>query len=206
VLDANWTRDHMVPSRQLYPHQWSWDAAFVAIGLAYVNPQRGWADLRHLFKAQWPDGRVPHIVFNPEVAEADYFPGPAFWNVPGRASTGIVQPPLHAIAAWEVFRRATGHGAAAVFTARQELTWLYPRLVAQQAYLTGPRDLGGGGLASIVHPWESGSATARRGMRRWRASPPTWRFSTGIRGATCVWRTPRTGPPTSTPRCRHGRD
>ncbi|MDG4801291.1 hypothetical protein [Micromonospora sp. WMMD980] len=33
---------------------------------------------------------------------------------------------------------------------------LYPRLVAQQRYLTGRRDIGGGGLAAIVHPWESG--------------------------------------------------
>ena len=36
VLDTNWSHNHMVPSRRLYPHQWSWDAAFIAIGLAYV--------------------------------------------------------------------------------------------------------------------------------------------------------------------------
>src|SRR4029450_4805258 len=82
VLDANWAHDHMVPSRRLYPHQWSWDAAFIAIGLGYVRPQRAWADLRTLFEAQWPDGRVPHIVFDPTVAEGDYFPGPGFWDVP----------------------------------------------------------------------------------------------------------------------------
>jgi Glycosyl hydrolase family 63 C-terminal domain len=162
VLEANWTRDHMVPSRRLYPHQWSWDAAFIAIGLAYANPQRAWADLRTLFAAQWPDGRVPHIVFDPAVAEGDYFPGPGFWEVPAYAdrpahgSTGLVQPPMHAIAAWEVYRRATGHGAAALASARDELTWLYPRLCAEQEYLTRARDAGGHGLASIVHPWESG--------------------------------------------------
>lgn len=162
VLDANWARDHMVPSRRLYPHQWSWDAAFIAVGLAYVNPRRAWADLRSLFAAQWPDGRVPHIVFDPAVAESDYFPGPGFWDVPAYAdrpphgSTGLVQPPMHAIAAWEVYRRTTGHGAAAVAAAHAELGWLYPRLCAQQEYLTGARDARGEGLASIVHPWESG--------------------------------------------------
>jgi hypothetical protein len=162
VLETNWTGDHMVPSRLLYPHQWSWDAAFIAIGLAYVNPTRAWRDLRSLFEAQWPDGRVPHIVFDPATAEDDYFPGPAFWNVPAygnrpaRGSTGIVQPPMHAVAAWEVYRHAAAHGAACAQEARTELEWLYPRLVAQQDYLTGPRNLGGGGLASIVHPWESG--------------------------------------------------
>lgn len=162
VLDLNWAGDHMVPSRRLYPHQWSWDAAFIAIGLAYVNPTRAWRDLRSLFEAQWPDGRVPHIVFDPATAEADYFPGPAFWNVPAygnraaRGSTGIVQPPMHAIAAWDVYRHAAAHGANCAQEARTELEWLYPRLVAQQRYLTTDRDLGRGGLAAVVHPWESG--------------------------------------------------
>ncbi|WP_250000948.1 trehalase family glycosidase [Actinoplanes sp. M2I2] len=162
VLETNWSGDHMVPSRRLYPHQWSWDTAFIAIGLAYVNPTRAWRDLRSLFEAQWPDGRVPHIVFDPATAEADYFPGPAFWGVPAygsrpaHGSTGLVQPPLHAVAAWKVYRRAAAHGAACVQQAHAELQWLYPRLVAQQEYLTTHRNLGGSGLASIVHPWESG--------------------------------------------------
>jgi hypothetical protein len=162
VLDQNWSGNHMVPSRRLYPHQWSWDTAFIAIGLAYVNPSRAWRDLRSLFEAEWPDGRVPHIVFDPATAEGDYFPGPAFWDVPAygaraaRGSTGLVQPPLHAVAAWEVFRRATAHGAACAREATAELAWLYPRLVQQQEYLLGRRDAGGDGLAAIVHPWESG--------------------------------------------------
>jgi len=162
VLDTNWSDDHMVPSRGLYPHQWSWDAAFIAIGLAYTNPSRAWRDLRSLFEAQWPDGRVPHIVFDPRTAEDDYFPGPGFWQVPAyggrpaRSSTGLVQPPLHAVAAWEVYRRAAAHGVTCAHEAREQLAWLYPRLVAQQEYLSRRRDAGGDGLASIVHPWESG--------------------------------------------------
>jgi hypothetical protein len=162
VLEINWINDHMVPSRRLYPHQWSWDAAFIAIGLAYVNPGRAWRDLRSLFEAQWPDGRVPHIVFDASVAEGDYFPGPAFWDVPAygsrpaRGSTGLVQPPMHAISAWEIYRRSTSHGAACARQAVEELAWLYPRLVRQQEYLTIRRDAGGAGLASLVHPWESG--------------------------------------------------
>jgi hypothetical protein len=124
-------------SRRPHPQQWSGDTAFVAVGLAYVNPSRAWRDLRSLFEAQSPDGRVPH-------------------NRADRGGTGIMQPPLHAVAAWEVYRHAAAHGAVCAQEARTELRWLYPRLVAQQGYLSGPRDLGGGGLASIVHPWESG--------------------------------------------------
>ncbi|GID55803.1 MGH1-like glycoside hydrolase domain-containing protein [Actinoplanes couchii] len=162
VLDQNWTGRYTVPSRTLYPHQWSWDTAFAAIGLAYVNPGRAWRDLRSLFEAQWPDGRVPHIVFDPDVPEDAYFPGPRFWRVPAyagrpaRGSTGLVQPPMHALAAWEVYRHAAAHGADAAQQARVELDWLYPRLVAQQEFLGDRRDAGGSGLASIVHPWESG--------------------------------------------------
>jgi hypothetical protein len=162
ILDQNWSGDHMVPSRHLYPHQWSWDTAFIAVGLAYVNPSRAWRDLRTLFEAQWPDGRVPHIVFDPATAEGAYFPGPAFWDVPAyagrpaRGSTALVQPPLHAVAAWEVYRRATAHGASCARESAERLAWLYPRLVRQQEYLLGHRDAGGDGLAAIVHPWESG--------------------------------------------------
>ena len=36
------------------------------------------------------------------------------------------------------------------------LAWLYPRLVAEHAYLTDQRDPSGIGLAAVVHPWESG--------------------------------------------------
>ncbi|WP_434090204.1 MGH1-like glycoside hydrolase domain-containing protein [Micromonospora carbonacea] len=156
TLDGNWEHDHTVPSRTLYPHQWSWDSAFIAVGLSHVRPDRAWRELRTLFAAQWADGRVPHIVFNPALRAGSYFPGPAFWDsarvagAPAVATSGIVQPPVHALAAWLVHRRAPSERS------RAELAWLYPRLVAWQRYLTGRRDVGGAGLASIVHPWESG--------------------------------------------------
>src|SRR5687767_1103787 len=103
VLTGNWKGLHTVPAKTLYPHQWSWDAAFIAVGLAHVAPQRAWQDLHSLFEAQWPDGRVPHIVFDPSVADRDYFPGPSFWKSP-HGTTGIVQPPVHALAALLVHR------------------------------------------------------------------------------------------------------
>lgn len=168
VLDGNWTGTHTVPSRTLYPHQWSWDTAFICVGLAHLAPDRAWRDLASLFATQWPDGRVPHIVFDPAVTERDYFPGPGFWRgptvpearrhpieadqppVPSRVTSGLVQPPVHALGAWEIYRRAADRAAV------DRLRWFYPRLVAQQDYLAGNRDIGGAGLVSIVHPWESG--------------------------------------------------
>ncbi|HEX6685813.1 MAG TPA: hypothetical protein VF062_23760 [Candidatus Limnocylindrales bacterium] len=146
VLSQNWIGGHTVPARTLYPHQWSWDTGFIAVGLAHVAPHRAWQDLHSLFLAQWPDGRVPHIVFDPKVSDKDYFPGPSFWLTPA-GTTGIVQPPVHALAAWLIHRSSP---------APDELRRLYPQLVAQQHYLQTQRDTGGAGLASIVHPWESG--------------------------------------------------
>jgi hypothetical protein len=145
-----------VPSARLYPHQWSWDSAFIAIGLARIDQHRAQLELATLFGAQWQDGRVPHIVFDPDTPADAYFPGPRFWApgspvVPLRATSGIVQPPVHARAVWEVYHRATDRAAAADFLRR-----MYEPLCAWHDYLTTQRDLGGAGLAAIVHPWESG--------------------------------------------------
>ncbi|MFG3048655.1 trehalase family glycosidase [Streptomyces sp. NPDC048241] len=161
VLAANWTGGSTVPSRNLYPHQWSWDSAFIAIGLRHLSPLRAQRELETLLAAQWADGRVPHIVFSPSVPLDAYFPSPDFWrsSTAGRPAgaprtvqtSGIVQPPVHALAAWLV------HRADPVLSrARGVLARLYPRLAAWHRYLLHRRDLGGGGLVSVVHPWEQG--------------------------------------------------
>ncbi|MDQ0760661.1 MGH1-like glycoside hydrolase domain-containing protein [Streptomyces canus] len=161
VLEGNWTGASTVPSRGLYPHQWSWDSAFIAIGLRHLSPLRAQTELETLLAAQWGDGRVPHIVFNPSVPLDAYFPSPDFWrsSTAGRAAgaprtvqtSGIVQPPVHALAVWLVHRADPGLSRARGFLAR-----MYPRLAAWHRYLLHRRDLGGGGLASVVHPWEQG--------------------------------------------------
>ncbi|MEU6809679.1 hypothetical protein ABZ920_11875 [Streptomyces sp. NPDC046831] len=161
VLEDNWTGASTVPSRGLYPHQWSWDSAFVAIGLRHLSPSRAQTELETLLDAQWGDGRVPHIVFNPSVPLDAYFPSPDFWcsTTAGRAAgaprtvqtSGIVQPPVHALAAWLVHRADPALSWARGFLAR-----VYPRLAAWHRYLLHRRDLGGGGLVSVVHPWEQG--------------------------------------------------
>ncbi|MFJ2903198.1 MGH1-like glycoside hydrolase domain-containing protein [Streptomyces sp. NPDC091279] len=161
VLEANWTGTSTVPSRGLYPHQWSWDSAFIAIGLRHLSPLRAQTELETLLTAQWADGRIPHIVFNPSVPLDAYFPSPDFWrsSTAGRAAgaprtvqtSGIVQPPVHALAAWLVHQADPGLSRARGF-----LTRIYPRLAAWHRYLLHRRDLGGAGLASVVHPWEQG--------------------------------------------------
>ena len=158
VLEANWTGSSTVPSRRQYPHQWSWDSALIAIGWSHLRPERAARELESLLRGQWADGRVPSIVFHPGVPDDAYFPGPSFWRSdgapgapPGAVTTGIGQPPLHARAALEAARRMPDAGEARAFLRR-----VLGPLAAQHAYLAARRDAGGGGLAAIVHPWESG--------------------------------------------------
>lgn len=161
ALEANWTGTSTVPSRALYPHQWSWDSAFIAIGLRHVSPLRAQSELETLLAAQWRDGRIPHIVFNPAVPQDAYFPSPDFWRSstagrpagapPSVQTSGIVQPPVHALAAWLVHRADPALSRSRSFLAR-----VYPGLAAWHRYLLHRRDLGGAGLVSVVHPWEQG--------------------------------------------------
>jgi glycogen debranching enzyme len=158
VLDENWVGHSTVPSLELYPHQWSWDSGFIAIGRSWTEQPRAQQELERLFAGQWANGMLPHIVFNPNVPSEAYFPGPDFWQSDrahaapaGLATSGITQPPLHARAALEVYRQAPDRGQALAFLRR-----LYPKLVAQHRYLSTRRDVAGEGLAAIVHPWESG--------------------------------------------------
>jgi hypothetical protein len=143
-----------VPSHSLYPHQWSWDSAFIAIGLRHLSPRRAQVELESLLGSQWADGRIPHISFSPTVARDAYFPGPDFWQAGTRGgveTSGIVQPPVHALAAWLTHLADRDESVRRNFLAR-----VYPKLVAWHAYLRDRRDLGGRGLVAIVHPWESG--------------------------------------------------
>jgi hypothetical protein len=110
VLDFNWTGEYTKPGPRLYPHQWSWDSALIAIGYSHYDQGRATRELTHLFDAQWSNGLLPQIVFNPHFGR--YFPGIDFWhayenpNAPTQVRTsGIVQPPVHATAALRVYER-----------------------------------------------------------------------------------------------------
>lgn len=158
VLDANWTGAATVPSPGLYPHQWSWDSTFVCMGLARHRYERAEQELVSLFKGQWANGLVPHIVFNAGVARHAYFPGPDLWRSSKQTgaprdleTSGITQPPLQAMAALKLHTASSD-----LERSRNFLRELYPKLVSQHRYLSTVRDIGGEGLISICHPWESG--------------------------------------------------
>ena len=155
VLRDNAIGEATSPSRRLYPHQWSWDSACIAIGYARTDQERAETELRSLFAGQWRNGLLPHIVFT---EGARYFPGPEFWQTERSAdapthprTSGIVQPAVHGTALLEVFKHAHDRDRAARF-ARE----LLPRMVAWHAYLYRERTRDGGALVETWHPWETG--------------------------------------------------
>ena len=145
VLDANRRDGYTVPSETLYPFQWNWDSAFVAIGLAGVDPDAAKAEIETLLSAQWDNGMLPQIVF---WADAEgYFPGPDEWDAgtDDVATSGISQPPVVVPAARRVYE-ATGDEA---FRDR-----VLPTLAAHHAWWRRERSTDG--VVSTRHPWETG--------------------------------------------------
>jgi hypothetical protein len=173
VLRANDTGVMVRAAPDLYPHQWSWDAAFVSVGLAHLDPARACAELDHLFTGQWRTGMLPHIVFDP--AQTDYFPGPDRWGcaevtddapVAPRTS-GICQPPVHALAVERIVVLAERRGPATAARVRAWLPGAYRRLLTWHRYLVRERDPCGTGLLTIHHGWESGMDNSPRWDGPW---------------------------------------
>ena len=73
---GGWTK----AAPDLYPHQWSWDSAFIAIGWAHIDPVRAIEELERLFVRQWATGKVPHIVFDDNAPIGSYFPDWTYWD------------------------------------------------------------------------------------------------------------------------------
>ena len=160
TLAANWVGSSTIPAHGLYPHQWSWDTAFISFGHAISNISRARIELEELFAAQWSNGLVPHIVFNPAVPDDAYFPGADYWRsasdsgglAPSNPQTsGIVNPPVHVSAVLNLLTRDPDSAATAAFAQR-----MYEPLARWLTYLLRERDPDGNGLVYIRHPWESG--------------------------------------------------
>jgi glucosylglycerate hydrolase len=152
----------------LYPHQWSWDAAFNAIGLATVDLPRARLELDSLFAGQWRNGMVPHIVFDP--AADGYWPGPAQWEcaryseeAPDHTATsGICDPPVHAIAVDRILAVAKAASEPEYEVTQGWAAHLYPRLLAWHRFLTRERADKATGLMTLFHGWESGTDNSPR--------------------------------------------
>ncbi|MFK7934169.1 MAG: trehalase family glycosidase [Saprospiraceae bacterium] len=158
VLAANQNAHFTKPAPSLYPHQWNWDAGFIAIGYAHYDFDRAMQEMRYLFNAQWSNGLLPQIIFGND-PNARYFPGPDFWwterspAAPKQVKTsGITMPPVHGFVLKRMYEIAENKQVALAF-----LKEMYPKVVALHRYLYTHRDPQQEGLVCIRHPWESGT-------------------------------------------------
>ena len=61
ILRRNDRGGYTVPTDRLYPFQWNWDSAFVAMGWATFDEARALTEVERLLEGQWDDGLVPQI-------------------------------------------------------------------------------------------------------------------------------------------------
>ncbi|MGH3761860.1 glucosylglycerate hydrolase [Actinophytocola sp.] len=162
TLGGNDNGTMITAAPRLYPHMWSWDTAFISMGLAHLNVDRAVRELETLLAAQWRNGMLPHIVFS---EGGGYFPGPQRWgaaelnpDAPDSPRTsGICQPPVHALA----LRRIVDIGRSRESVARLVREG-WPRLYRWHEWLVAHRDPRGTGMLAIVHGWESGMDNSPR--------------------------------------------
>jgi hypothetical protein len=168
VLRDNSTGLITKASPSLYPHQWSWDAAFNAAGLAVVDLPRARLEVDSLFTGQWRNGMVPHIVFDP--SGSGYSPGPEVWECARHSdeatvapqTSGITDPPVHALAVARILEVAAAHGGREAELTKGWAAHLYPKMLAWHRFLARERTDTSTGLMTLFHGWESGTDNSPR--------------------------------------------
>ena len=150
---------YTIPSKNLYPHQWSWDSGWIVFGYSAIDEiNKAEIEMLTLFDYQWSNGLIPSIIFH-KLENDTYWPDLNVWNLRIDAekytsknnSTGIIQPPIHSSACLKIFESNKNNEEAIKF-----LKKVYPKLLLWHKYLYNERDINNEGLAFIRHPWESG--------------------------------------------------
>ena len=154
VLDRNRAGTYTCPSVRLYPHQWLWDSCFTAIGIARFDAPRAADELRALFRGQWDNGMLPHMIFaegSRDVGSRRVWRSSTRAGAPRDVATScITQPPIAAIAVERV---------AGALPARERdvfVAELAPKLLEYHRWLFRDRRLDGSPLITLIHPWECG--------------------------------------------------
>ena len=149
ILAKNDRGGFTIPTARLYPFQWNWDSAFIALGIATMDNDRAWLELEMLVEGQAHDGMIPSIIFRND--DDDYFPGPKIWQTNNGeiSGTGISQPPVLASV---VTHFAKAQGDAGLQRARA----LFPRIFKWHRWWHDARTPDGVDVVCTVHPWETG--------------------------------------------------
>lgn len=154
ILQMNDRGGYTVPTAKLYPYQWNWDSAFVALGFFTFDRERAWKELELLLVGQWDNGMIPSIIFRSN--DPDYFPGPSVWQTqeridpaPAVPSTAISQPPILA----SIILSLVESGDA---LDRQRAAKMLGQMLHFHKWFQSQRTSDQTPVIGIVHPWESG--------------------------------------------------
>ncbi len=154
ILLRNWNGEFTVAGYDMYPHHWGWDTPVVASAYACFDVEKGMQELKHLLDAQWDNGMIPQIVFQP--GADSYFPGPDFYDVhrspdapDGVQTSGLIQPPTQAIGLYYLLGNHLDNQKVRDFVSEQ-----FDRVMDFHRYLMRYRDPEDSGGITIFHPWE----------------------------------------------------
>lgn len=177
VLIQNWRDGFTVPSSNLYPFQWLWDSGFIAMGWSFIDMERARQELDTLFKSQWSNGFLPHIIFHDDNAEKQYFPGADFqgaYNNPFAPkhvkTSGITQPPVLGFILEYLFEKEQN-----LIQHKEFYINAINSIYKFHQYLYQNRDPHNEGLVYIRHNWESGTDNSAAWDSIWKSyTPPTY--------------------------------
>ena len=151
ILLGNRKNGYTLPTNnKLYPAQWNWDSAFIALGYSHFNLDFSITEIETLLDGQWDDGMVPHILFHEK--DTSYFPNHTTWkcgkNIP---SSGITQPPVLAIILKKIIENNQLNDDQ-----NSRILKILKKIKKYHEWFIKFRDPNKTGLVSILHPWESG--------------------------------------------------
>ncbi len=151
ILRSNDRGGYTIPTKGLYPFQWNWDSAFVALGFATFDEGRAWQEIESLFEGQWENGFLPHIVFRKD--DPTYFPGPKEWGTARHhwmPTSGISQPPVLATIIRNLYERNKTDSSLL------KLRQIVPKIFKWHNWYHKNRDPHAKGFIATAHPWETG--------------------------------------------------
>ena len=151
ILLGNRKNGYTLPTNnKLYPAQWNWDSAFIALGYSHFNLDFSITEIETLLDGQWDDGMVPHILFHEK--DTSYFPNHTTWkcgkNIP---SSGITQPPVLATILKKIIENNQLNDDQ-----NSRILKILIKIKKYHEWFIKFRDPNKTGLVSILHPWESG--------------------------------------------------
>ena len=151
ILIGNRKRGYTLPTNnKLYPAQWNWDSAFIALGYSYFNLNFALKEIKTLLDGQWKDGMIPHILFHN--TNTNYYPNHTAWNCGNKIrSSGITQPSVLASILKEIIDKNK-----ITKIQKKEIKKFVIKIKKSHEWFIKNRDPKKTGLVSILHPWESG--------------------------------------------------